>query len=407
MEIKPKQGRSRVWLRRMASVALVLAVFVLGMAVGDGRINLDPRKRNVVANELSNRPDYNSVNEVYKALRDNFDGKLTDSQVTDGLKHGLADSTNDPYTTYLNPKEAKEFEGQLNNSFSGIGAQLGQDKDKNLEVIAAIDGLPADKAGIKAKDIITSINGQSTSSMSVDEAVGKIRGPKGTKVKLEIVRDRSQQLPFVITRDDIKIPSVKTKIINGNIGYLQITTFSDDTIKLVNDAAIDFKSKGVKAMIVDVRSNPGGYLDAAVSASDLWLNQGQTILQEKRGGEVIKTYSAQDGSIFNGLPTVVLIDGGSASASEILAGALRDNNSAYIIGEKSYGKGVVQEVINFGNGSQLKVTIASWFRPNGQNINKKGIKPDKVIKISEEDDKADKDTQLQAAQDYLQTKITQ
>jgi len=394
-------------MRRILSVALVLVVFALGMAVGDGRINIDPRKRSVVANELSNSPDYNSVNEVYKALRDNYDGKLTDSQVIDGLKHGLADSTNDPYTTYLNPKEAKEFEGQLNNSFSGIGAQLGQDKDKNLEVIAAIDGLPADKAGIKAKDIITSINGQTTSGMSVDEAVGKIRGPKGTKVKLDIIRDRSQQIPFVITRDDIKIPSVKTKIINGNIGYLQISTFSDDTIKLVNEAATDFKNKGVKAVIVDVRSNPGGYLDAAVSASDLWLNQGQTILQEKRGGEVIKTYSAQDGGIFNGLPTVVLIDGGSASASEILAGALRDNNSAYLIGEKSYGKGVVQEVINFGNGSQLKVTIASWFRPNGQNINKKGIKPDKVIKISEEDAKADKDTQLQAAQDYLQTKITQ
>lgn len=407
MDVKPKRSKLKIWVRRMLGVALVLAVFVLGMAIGDGRININRNKNSLVANELSRRPDYNSVNEVYKALRENYDGKLTDSQVTDGLKHGLAESTKDPYTVYLNPKEAKEFEGQLNNSFSGIGAQLGQDKDKNLEVIAAIDGLPADKAGIKAKDIITSINGQSTSGMSVDEAVSKIRGPKGTKVKLDIVRDRTQQLPFVITRDDIKLPSVKSKIINGNIGYLQISTFSDDTIKLVNDAATDFKSKGVKAMIVDVRSNPGGLLDSAVSVSDLWLNQGQTILQEKRGGEVVKTYSAQDGSMFNGLPTVVLIDGGSASASEILAGALRDNNSAYLIGEKSYGKGVVQQLINFGNGSQLKVTVASWFRPNGQNINKKGIKPDKVIKITDEDAKAGNDTQLKAAEEYLNTKISQ
>ena len=407
MEEKPKQGRSKVWIRRILGVALIFVVFGLGMAVGDGRINLNPRKQSVVANDLSRRPDYNSVNEVYKALRENYDGKLTDEQVINGLKHGLANSTNDPYTVYLTPKEAKEFEGQLNNSFSGIGAQLGQDKDKNLEVIAAIDGLPADKAGVKAKDIITNINGQSTSGMSVDEAVGKIRGPKGTKVKLGIVRDRSEQLNFEITREDIKLPSVKTKIIDGNIGYLQITTFSDDTAKLVNDAANDFKSKGVKAMIVDVRSNPGGLLDSAVSVSDLWLGQGQTILQEKRGNEVVKTYTAQEGGIFSGLPTVVLIDGGSASASEILAGALRDNNSAYLIGEKSYGKGVVQQLINFGNGSQLKVTVASWFRPNGQNINKKGITPDKVIKISDEDAKADKDTQLQSAQDYLKTKIAQ
>ena len=407
MELKPKQGSLKIWMRRLVGVALIVTVFVLGMAVGDGRININPRKQSVVANELSRRPDYNSVNEVYKSLRENFDGELTDEQVTNGLKHGLADSTNDPYTVYLTPEEAKEFEGQLNNSFSGIGAQLGQDKDKNLEVIAAIDGLPADKAGVKAKDIIASINGQSTSGMSVDEAVGKIRGPKGTKVKLGIVRDRSEQLNFDITREDIKLPSVKTKIIDGNIGYLQITTFSDDTIRLVNEAATDFKNKGVKAMIVDVRSNPGGLLDGAVSVSDLWLNQGQTILQEKRGGEVIKTYTAQNGGTFSGLPTVVLIDGGSASASEILAGALRDNNSAYLIGEKSYGKGVVQQLINFGNGSQLKVTVASWFRPNGQNINKKGIQPDKVIKISDEDAKADKDTQLQAAQDYLKTKLNQ
>ncbi len=407
MELKPKQGSLKIWMRRLVGVALIVTVFVLGMAVGDGRININPRKQSVVANELSRRPDYNSVNEVYKSLRENFDGELTDEQVTNGLKHGLADSTNDPYTVYLTPEEAKEFEGQLNNSFSGIGAQLGQDKDKNLEVIAAIDGLPADKAGVKAKDIIASINGQSTSGMSVDEAVGKIRGPKGTKVKLGIVRDRSEQLNFDITREDIKLPSVKTKIIDGSIGYLQITTFSDDTIRLVNEAATDFKNKGVKAMIVDVRSNPGGLLDGAVSVSDLWLNQGQTILQEKRGGEVIKTYTAQNGGTFSGLPTVVLIDGGSASASEILAGALRDNNSAYLIGEKSYGKGVVQQLINFGNGSQLKVTVASWFRPNGQNINKKGIQPDKVIKISDEDAKADKDTQLQAAQDYLKTKLNQ
>lgn len=404
---QPKLKKKRVWPQRILNVAILLVVFGLGFGVGSGRVSLPSKTASQDNAALPARLDYNSTNQVYRALKDNFDGKLTQQQLTDGLKHGLAASTKDPYTVYFTPKEAKEFDQELNNSFSGIGAQLGQDKDGNLEVIAPIDGLPADKAGLKAKDIIVTINGESTSGLSVDEAVQKIRGPSGTKVKLEVVRDKKQPLDFTITREDIKIPSVKYKIIDGNIGYLQITTFSDDTVSLVNEAVTEFKSKNVKGVIVDVRSNPGGLLESSVDVSSLWLNQGQTVLQEKRGSTVVKTYSATGNNKLSGTPTVVLIDGGSASASEILTGALKDNGDAYVIGEKSYGKGVVQQLINFQDGGQLKVTVASWFRPNGQNINKKGITPDKKVKISDADAKADNDTQLQAAQSYLQTKIGQ
>lgn len=405
MMVKPRAAgqvkRQRRWLRSIRTGAFLAIVFAAGIFVGNGTINLSLHSVQPVSNNLPARLDYSSVNQVYKSLLENYDGKLTEQQLEDGLKHGMAAATKDPYTVYFTAKEAKEFNDELNNSFSGIGAQLGQDTDSNLEVIAPIDGLPADRAGLKAKDIIVTVNGASTSGMSVDEAVSKIRGPKGTKVKLEIVRNKSQSLSFTITREDIKLPSVKTKLLEGNIGYIQITSFAPDSAELAAKAAADFKAQGVSGVILDLRNNPGGLLDAAVKISSLWLNPGQKILDEKHGQSVVDSEQAAGDNPLRGLPTVVLINGGSASAAEITAGALRDHNTAYLIGEKTYGKGVVQQLVNFRDDSQLKVTVASWYRPNGQNINKKGITPDKTIKLTEADAKADHDTQLEAAQAYL------
>lgn len=392
--------RRRPWASRGAAILAALLIFGLGVGVGNGTISW--RQHHPVTGNLPNKLDYSSVNQIYKSLIDNYDGKLTEAQLENGLKHGLATATDDPYTVYFTPKEAKNFNDQLNNSFSGIGAQLGQDKDKNLEVIAPIDGSPAAKAGLQAKDLITEINGTSTSGMSVDDAVNKIRGPQGTKVKLQVVRDRSQTLDLTITRQDITVPSVKTKILDNNIGYIQISTFANDTTSLMQKAADDLQSKHVKGIVLDLRNDPGGLLDAAVHVTSLWLPSGQNILQERRGGTtVVNSYSALGGDELHGIPTVVLVNGGSASASEITAGALHDNHAAYIIGEKSYGKGVVQQLINFRDGSQLKVTVASWYRPDGENINKKGITPDKIVKLTDADAEAGNDTQLKAAQDYL------
>lgn len=388
--------------RSLVNIFILLAIFMVGVNVGNGRLEWQRHKS--VSQELPSKLNYSSVDSVYQALKANYDGKLTQKQLEDGLKHGLAEATKDPYTSYFTAKEAKDFNSQLNNSFSGIGAQLGKDADGNLEVISPIDGLPADKAGLKAKDIIVYVNGTSTSGMSVDDAVSRIRGPKDTKVKLQVVRNRAETLNFTITRQDINLPSVKTKILDGNIGYLQITSFSNDTNELVQKAAQDFKQKNVKGIILDMRDDPGGLLDAAIKVSSLWLPQGTKILDEKQGNTVIDSSSATGGDILNGIPTVVLVNSGSASASEITAGALRDNKAAYIIGEKSYGKGVVQQLINFGDGSQLKVTVASWYRPNGQNINHRGITPDKVIKITPEEAKTGNDTQLKAAEAYLTAK---
>jgi carboxyl-terminal processing protease len=333
-------------------------------------------------------------------LKANYNGKLTASQLLDGLKEGLAQATNDPYTEYFNPDQAKQFSDELNNSFSGIGAVLGKDDQGNVIIISPIKGFPADKAGLKPKDVIVSINGQSTASMPADVAASDIRGPKDTVVTLKILRGRTQTLTFKITRDNIQLPSVTTKTLPGNIGYMEIRSFADDTSSLAIAAARKFAAQHVKGIILDLRGDPGGLLDAAIQVSSLWLPDGKTVVTEK-GTDGTQIFTANADPLLQGIPTVVLIDDGSASASEITAGALHDNGAAYLIGTQSFGKGVVQQLVQFGDGSELKVTVASWYRPNGQNINKKGITPDKVVAPSSQSTLSGNDVQLKAAEGYL------
>lgn len=388
------------WSRTIAAMLLVVSVFGLGVSVGNGSLQIGSHTSGVNGS-LPETLDYSQVNDVYKSLKLNYDGKLTQNQLMNGLKAGLAEATGDPYTEFFTAKQAQDFSNQLNNEFSGIGAELSQDSDKNIVVVSPIAGFPADKAGLKPKDIIVTINGTSTTGMSIDEAVAKIRGPKGTKVALGIVRDHTTAFDLTITRDDIKLPSVTSKSLDGNIGYMQIRTFAPDTSGLAQQAAEKFKQDGVKGIVLDLRGNPGGLVDAAVNLSSLWLPEGKVILQQKQGSTVIETYRATGNDTLNGIPTVVLVNGGSASASEITAGALHDNKVATIVGEKSYGKGSMQQIVNFKDGSELKVTIARWYRPNGQNIDKKGITPDKIVKISDADVQSGTDTQLQAAESLL------
>lgn len=405
-DIEEKVRRTPVggWFKRDmlvrfgAGICVALVIFALGISVGDGRISFGVSSRG--NNNLPNTLNFSSVNEVYRALKNNYDGKLTTGQVLDGLKEGLAQSTGDPYTEYFNPTEAKAFNNELNNAFSGIGAELGQDGSGNLEVIAPISGSPAAKAGLKPKDLISEINGQTTSGLSIDTAVDKIRGKAGTKVALQVVRGGTQTLNFTIMREDIQVPSVTTKILSGNIGYMQISSFSDDTSNLAEQAAQKFVSQDhVKGVILDLRDNPGGEVNAAVSVSSLWLPDGKLIMQQR--GNESQTYTSNGNDILHGLPTVVLVNDGSASASEITAGALHDDGAAYLIGIKTYGKGVVQQIVNLSDGAELKVTVASWYRPNGQNINHKGITPDQTVHLTDADAKAGNDTQLKAAETYL------
>lgn len=391
------------WPRIGAAIVAGVLIFALGVSVGDGRLRIGPDAifRRSVQKNLPANLDYTSVEKVYDTLRTDYDGQLDQTKLMDGLKEGLAQATGDPYTEYFNAADAKAFNDQLNGTFSGIGAELGKDANGNIIVISPIAGFPADKAGLKSKDIITQVDGKSTAGLSLDAAVGEIRGPEGTKVKLKVIRDNSQELNIEITRSQIKVPSVNSKILDGNIGYLQITRFADDTADLATKAANDFQQKNVKGVILDLRQDPGGLLDAAVSVSSLWLPSGKTILNEKRDGTTVRTYTSTGTATLKGIKTVVLIDEGSASASEITAGALKDNGAATLIGTKSFGKGSVQQLESLSDGSLLKVTIAHWFTPSGRSINKQGIEPDQKVDRTADDVKNNRDPQQDAAIQYL------
>lgn len=396
----PGHGRRRRSLWRSAgNVAILLLVFWIGLSVGNGTIGL---RSSVSSNkELPANLSYGDTERVYDLLKANYDGKLDVEKLEDGLKSGLVKAAGDPYTEYLNPKDAKAFNEQLSGTFSGIGAQLGKDDKDNIVVMSPIAGYPAEKAGLRAKDVIVNVNGKSTSGLSIDETVSMIRGKKGTVVTLDVLRG-DERKAFKITREDIKIPSVKHEVLPGNVGYIQINQFWSDTASLVSKAAQEFKQAGVKSVVLDLRGNPGGSLEAAVDVSSVWLPGGKTILHEKRDGKTTETYTASGNPVLLGVPTVVLIDEGSASASEIVAGALKDNKAATLLGSESYGKGSVQQIMELSSGGELKVTVARWYRPNGENIDKQGIKPDQEVKMTDEDFEKGLDPQKDAALQYLQ-----
>jgi carboxyl-terminal processing protease len=393
------------WPLKKIILCFIAAVLVFGSGIAVGKGNLRAGTLDANGNESSNL-DYSSVNKIYDLLKTNFDGNLDKNQLTDGLKTGLVSATGDPYTNYFNAKEAKDFDNQLSGSFTGIGAELGTNSDNNIVIVSPLSGYPAEKAGLKPKDIIAAVDKQSTNGMSVDAVVKKIRGAENTKVTLTIVRGNTAPFDVTITRTKISVPSVESHV-DGNIGYLKISQYGSDTVNLAQAAAQDFKNKGVKGVVLDLRGDPGGYLKGAIDISSMWLDKGKTVVSERKGGQVQNIDYATGVNPFKGLPTVVLIDGGSASASEITAGALHDNKTATLLGVKTFGKGSVQQVIKLGDGSELKVTSAHWYTPDGKNINKQGIAPDVEVTRSDDDIKAGADPQKDKAMAILQSKIAE
>lgn len=378
-------------------------IFVLGLAVGSGRLEFLSTQFSSSGRSSSapNKLNYSQLDQLYRTIRDNYDGNISEESILDGIKHGMAESTGDPYTEYMSKKEAAEFSGDLQGTFSGIGAKLELDKEKNVVIAAPLVGSPAEAAGLRAKDVIAAIDGKTTSGLSLNDAVKKIRGERGTKVKLGIIRDRTEAIEVNITRDTIKVSSVESKMLEASIGYIQVSQFSDDTDELAQAAAEKLKTEGAQKIILDLRDNPGGEVESAVNLSSLWLDKNDEVVQQRRGKTVIATDHAAGDNVLKGIPTVVLINAGSASASEITALALRDHGAATIMGEKSYGKGVVQQLFPFDDGSSVKITVARWYSPKGTNIDQKGITPDREVKMTDADYENKADPQLKAATDYL------
>jgi len=385
--------------RRVSVPVLIITIVIASLAsfvVGTRSDELWAR----LSGHQNETLDLSSLQQVYDVLKNKYDGEIDVDKLIDGAKHGLVDAAGDPYTTYFSAKEAEAFQGDLEGKFEGIGAELAK-RDGKLVVASTLDDSPAKSAGLLASDVIVRVNDEDATGWSIDEAVSKIRGEKGTTVKLGILRGGDQLKEISITRDTINNPSVKSEVTADNIGIMRISRFGQtDTVSLSRQAALDFKSRGVKGVVVDLRGNGGGYLDAAVDIASIWLND-KVVVTERTGGKVVDTQRSDNDPILNGIPTIVLVDGGSASASEILAGALKDNNAATLVGEKTFGKGSVQVVENLLDGAGLKVTIAKWYTPSGRNINKEGIAPDTEVKVTAEEIQAGRDAQKDKALEKL------
>ena len=331
--------------------------------------------------------------------------KLNAQDLVYGAINGMLKATNDPYTEFFDPQQNKNFSSNIEGSFDGIGVELGI-KDNLLTVIAPLDGSPAQKAGIKSGDKIIKVGGKVIADLTSDEAVNLIRGKKGTSVVLTVMHqgDKATQ-DITVMRDTIEVHSVNVSFKNNDIAYVRISQFSDNTDQEFDDAMNQIIAQKSKGIILDLRDDPGGLLDKAVNIASRLIPEGQVVVSEEDSNGKKDSLSTTGGDKLSSLPIVVLINGGSASASEILSGALRDDRHAILVGEKSFGKGCVQELINLPGGSSVKITVAKWLTPNGDYIMDKGITPDDVIDLTKDDATNNRDPQLDKALTVIQGEI--
>ncbi|MCA9336700.1 MAG: S41 family peptidase [Candidatus Saccharibacteria bacterium] len=333
------------------------------------------------------------VQKAYRELKANYDGTVDSSVLADGAARGMVAAVGDRYTIFMDKTEAEQFSKELSGEVTGIGCELGVRNDA-ATVVRVLENSPAAQAGLLAGDQFISVNDSSVEGLDSSEVASKIRGPEGTTVKVAVKRGEETK-NFSITRAKLSDPSVRSSVENG-IGTLTITRFDANTAALTRQAAQGFVTQGVKGVILDLRDDGGGYLDAAQDVASLWLRD-KVIVTEKTNNTVTGTIRTKGEPVLENIKTVVLVNGGSASASEIVAGALQDHKAATLIGEKTYGKGTVQKLIDLPDGRQLKVTIARWFTPNGKNITKEGIAPDTAVQLTSDDRNTGRDPQLEAA----------
>lgn len=321
-----------------------------------------------------------------------------------GAIAGLTDSFDDPYTVFFPPAEAEVFQQDIQGEFGGVGMELGL-KDKRIIVVAPLKDSPSERAGIRSGDFVIAVDGKSTEGFGVDDAVQIIRGKKGTPVKISLQREGvSEPIVVTIVRDTIQIPIIKNYTRPDGIYVIELYSFSANSSDLFRKALRSFIESGSSKLLLDVRGNPGGYLEAAVQMASFFLPQGSVIVAEDYSGKRENVYHRSLGyNVFAGkkLTMAVLIDQGSASASEILAGALQQNGVAKLVGTRSFGKGSVQQLMDLGGGAQLKITIAKWLTPNGSSISDGGLTPDIQAERTIEDFKAEKDPQKEVAVNYL------
>jgi len=315
------------------------------------------------------------------------------------------DSLGDPYTVFFEPNDAKKFTEDVSGNFSGIGIEIGI-KNNSITVISPLEGTPAWEAGLRAGDKILAIDQTSTDSLTLDEAVKLIRGEKGTNVTLTIMREGfNEPKDFTIVRDIINVPAVKLTFLDNNIAHLELLNFNENATEEFNRAATQIIMKKSPGIILDLRNNPGGYLEVSVDIAGWFLKKGDVVVRERENDNREKLFRASGNQALLNIPMVIITNEGSASASEILAGALKDNRNIKIVGTKTFGKGSVQTLLPLEDNSMIKITIAEWFTPNGSIINDVGLAPDYEVELTEEDWESNRDPQLDKAIEILKNEI--
>jgi len=388
-------------------VLFVVLFFAFGLYVGGSNYREIDKILGVSDKEpqIETQADFSPFWKVWNTIDEKYPSAegVSDQDRIYGAISGLMSSLNDPYSVYFDPEETKSFEEEISGNFEGIGMEVGM-KDKTLTVVAPLKNTPAYRADIKSGDKILKIDDKVTTGMSVEESIKLIRGPKGTTVTLTILRaGLNQPKEIKIVRDTIEIPTLDTEIRKDGIFVIKLYSFSANSSSLFRNAMKQFVNTGSNKLILDLRGNPGGYLDASVDMASWFLKGGKTVVTEDYGNNRSPVMFRSKGyNIFNEkLKFVILIDGGSASASEILAGAMKDHNRATLVGTQSFGKGSVQEVVDVTPDTILKITVAKWLTPNGNSISEKGLTPDYVVEITEKDLANKVDPQMNKAVELL------
>jgi len=397
--------------RKYLVIILILAGFLLGYYGGltkaENKMTAGPKEPGQVYN-TNDIPDYltKDVNfnlfwNVWDIVRKNYaDQPVSETELFYGALSGLVDSLGDPYSNFLDPETLEAFQQELEGSFQGIGAEIGIKQDV-LTIIAPLPDTPAERAGLQPGDKILAIDQMETIDMSLDQAVHLIRGPKGTTVTLTIFRDGFEEVKDIdIVRDEIIVKSVTWEFKDNNIAYIKISHFNADTKTLFKRAISELLEIKSDKIILDLRNNPGGFLETSVDIASFWIEDG-VVVSEKERDENIREYQARGAALLKNTRTVILINEGSASASEIVSGALKDYGLATLVGMKTFGKGSVQELIPLDDGSAIKITVAKWLTPNGLDITEEGISPDIEIDFTDEDYENDRDPQLDKAIELL------
>lgn len=332
---------------------------------------------------------------VINLVKRDFDGEVTYRNLYEGAMKGAVKATGDPYTVYLDKKDFADLNRMTGSTFGGVGIVYGKRGD-NYVIISALENNPGAKAGIKGGEIILEVDGKKTSEMNIEQVSNNIRGPKGTQVKLKLQNKDGKQWECTITRDDIKNQSVDGKLLeNTKIGYIRISMFNEATGEDFGKKYQELEQKGMEATILDLRSNPGGTLRDGVAVSRYLVPKGPIVSIIESNGRKITEESSLEKVKY---PLVVLVNGGTASAAEIVSGAVKDTKAGHLMGTKTFGKGSVQQIYRMGTDTGLKITMAKYYTPSGVSIHNKGIEPDQVVELP---DNATEDNQLQAARQYL------